>query len=126
MTLTIQLPDNLEAALRVQANAAGVSEEGYVRRVLERDLASSNAAPAAPFETGYGSFAKYGSAPTAEEIDSNRADMFRRFGEDFQNDRWRRRHPSSRTFRKKLRPLSRCRRSCPQITKSVILKTRMF
>jgi plasmid stability protein len=40
MTLTIELPDNLEAALRAQANAQGVSEEGYVRRVLERDLAT--------------------------------------------------------------------------------------
>ncbi len=83
MTLTIQLPGNLEAALRAHANAQGVSEEGYVRTLLERDLANSTAAVSAPFETGYGSFAKYGSAPTAEEIDANRADMFRRFGEDF-------------------------------------------
>jgi hypothetical protein len=28
-------------------------------------------------------FAKYGQAPSAEEIDANRADMFRNFGEDF-------------------------------------------
>ena len=83
MTLTIQLPDNLEAALRAQANAAGISEAGYICRVLERDLAASTAVPAPPFETGYGSFAKYGSAPSAEEIDANRADMFRHFGEDF-------------------------------------------
>lgn len=83
MTLTIQLPDNLEAALRAQANAAGVSQAGYVSRVLERDLAACSAAPPSPFETGYGSFAKHGSAPTAEEIDANRADMFRHFGEDF-------------------------------------------
>jgi len=27
-------------------------------------------------------FAKYGPAPSAEEIDANRADMFRHFGED--------------------------------------------
>jgi hypothetical protein len=26
---------------------------------------------------------KYGPAPTAEEIDANRAEMFRHFGEDF-------------------------------------------
>ncbi len=38
MTLTIQLPDNLEAALRAHANAQGVSEEGYVRTLVERDL----------------------------------------------------------------------------------------
>jgi plasmid stability protein len=39
-TLTIELPDNLQAALRAQANAQGVSEEGYIRRVLQRDLAA--------------------------------------------------------------------------------------
>jgi hypothetical protein len=41
MTLTIELPDNLEAALRAHANAEGVSEAGYIRRMLERDLTSS-------------------------------------------------------------------------------------
>jgi hypothetical protein len=84
MTLTIELPDNLEAALRAQANAEGVSEAGYIRRMLERDLTTSTAIePLPPFETGYGSLAKYGPAPTAEEIDANRAEMFRHFGEDF-------------------------------------------
>jgi predicted DNA-binding protein len=39
MVLTIELPDNLEAALKAQADAQGMSEAGYVRRVLERDLA---------------------------------------------------------------------------------------
>ena len=28
-------------------------------------------------------FAKYGHAPSTEEIDANRAEMFHRFGEDF-------------------------------------------
>jgi hypothetical protein len=84
LTLTIELPDNLEAALKAQANAQGVSEAGYVRRILERDLATPSAlASLPPFETGFGSFAKYGPAPTADEIDANRADMFRHFGEDF-------------------------------------------
>ena len=41
MTLTIELPDNLEAALKAQANAQGISEAGYVRTVLERDLMAS-------------------------------------------------------------------------------------
>lgn len=43
MTLTIELPDNLEAALRAQAIAEGVSESGYIRRMLERDLRTSTA-----------------------------------------------------------------------------------
>jgi len=39
VTLTIDLPDNLEAALKAQAHAHGLSEAGYVRSMLERDLA---------------------------------------------------------------------------------------
>ncbi|MBV9612458.1 MAG: hypothetical protein JO091_08290 [Acidobacteriaceae bacterium] len=82
MTLTIELPDNLEAALKAHADAQGVSEAGYVRTLLERDL-SGAATVSTPLETGYGSLAQYGRAPTAEEIDANRAEMFRHFGENF-------------------------------------------
>lgn len=39
MILTIQLPDDLDAALRAHANAEGISEEGYVRTLVERELA---------------------------------------------------------------------------------------
>jgi len=83
--MTIEVPKELEAALQSQASAHGLSTAEYVREVLERDLASSRQTevPAAPFKTGRGTFAKYGPAPSAEEIDSNRAEMFRRFGEDF-------------------------------------------
>jgi len=81
--MMIELPEELEAALRVQANAHGVSAAGYVREVLERDLASSREEQSSgpPFKTGRGMFAKYGKAPSAEEIDANRAEMFRNFGE---------------------------------------------
>ena len=84
MTLTIQLPDKLEAALKVQANAHGVSPAGYVRDILERELAPSleDQTSRQPFKTGYGLLAKYGPAPSAEEIDANRVDMFRHFAED--------------------------------------------
>jgi plasmid stability protein len=83
--MMIELPEKLEAALKVQANAHGVSADGYVREVLERDLASSLEARSSdvPFKTGRGMFAKYGQAPSAEEIDANRADMFRNFGENY-------------------------------------------
>jgi hypothetical protein len=43
MTLTIDLPDNLQAALSAHASAEGVSEAGYIRRMLERDLTISEA-----------------------------------------------------------------------------------
>lgn len=84
MTLTIQLPEKLEAALKAQANAHGVSPAGYVRDVLERELAFSHTNPpsTSPFKTGRGLFAKYGPAPSAEEIDANRAEMFQHFAED--------------------------------------------
>jgi hypothetical protein len=81
--MLIEVPEELEAALKKQANAHGVSPAGYVRVVLERDLAPSLQAHSsgAPFKTGRGILAKYGPAPTTEEIDANRADMFRNFGE---------------------------------------------
>jgi plasmid stability protein len=81
--MMIELPEKLESALKMQANAHGVSAAGYVRVILERDLASSveSQSPCTPFKTGHGVLAKYGQAPSAEEIDANRADMFRNFGE---------------------------------------------
>jgi plasmid stability protein len=42
MTLTIEIPDDLEAALKTQAEAEGVSAEQYARRVLEQDLKSGS------------------------------------------------------------------------------------
>jgi plasmid stability protein len=85
MTLTIQLPDQLEALLKAQANAHGVSADSYIRHLLERDLASSleDPKPGPPFKTGRGLLAPYGPAPSAEEIDANRAEMFRHFADDF-------------------------------------------
>lgn len=82
--MTIELPEELGAALKVQANAHGVSVTGYARQILERDLAASLEKRSADvsFKTGRGMFAKYGTAPSADEIDANRADMFRDFGED--------------------------------------------
>jgi hypothetical protein len=83
--MIVEVPDKLETALKAQANARGVSAAGYVIEILERNLAPSlEAQPSiAPFKTGRGLLAQYGQAPSAEEIDSNRAEMFRNFGEDF-------------------------------------------
>jgi hypothetical protein len=82
--MVIELPEDPGAALKAQASARGVSEEGYARELLERDLAAllDTQSSGVPFKTGRGVFAKYGQAPSAEEIDANRADMFRNFGED--------------------------------------------
>jgi hypothetical protein len=69
----------------MQANAHGVSVDGYVRTVIERELGPSIASPSQPkpFKTSRGVCAQYGPAPSAEEIDANRAEMFRNFGEGF-------------------------------------------
>ena len=83
MKLTIDLPQKLEAALKEQANAQGLLPADYVRNILERQLASRMEEPKGPpFKTGRGLFAKYGTAPSAEEIDANRAEMFRCFAEE--------------------------------------------
>ena len=83
--MIVQLPEKLEAALKAEANMHGVSPSWYVREVLERDLASSleTQSSGIPFKTGRGAFARYGEAPSPEEIDANRADMFHDFGESF-------------------------------------------
>jgi hypothetical protein len=82
MTLTIDLSKELEQALKTHALARGVDAAGYARQVIERALGIEQPQPGPPFKTGRGLLAKYGPAPSAEEIDANRADMFRGFGEN--------------------------------------------
>jgi hypothetical protein len=61
-----------------------MSEAGFVRQVLEHFLIpAEEAASGPPFETGYGMWAKYGPAPSAEEIDENRRDIFRNLAQEF-------------------------------------------
>ena len=75
--MIVDLPQKLEAALKLQANAHGVSPAGYVCEVLERSLASSLQARTfgVPFKTGRGSLAKYGKAPSSDDIEANRTEM---------------------------------------------------
>ncbi len=75
----MEIPEQLESALKSQANARGVSPAMYVREVLERELEATTATshPVVPFKNSRGILAKYGPAPSAEEIDENRADMLR-------------------------------------------------
>ena len=82
MTLIINLSDDIEAALVAHAQAEGVDAAGYARRLLARALGMEEEPGGLPFKTGRGLLAKYGAAPSAEEIDANRADMFRGFGEN--------------------------------------------
>lgn len=76
---TIELPDHQAAALTAIAAGQGLTLNAWLGK-----LADEAAAPARkPLKTGRGILAKYGPAPSAEDIDENRRDMFRGFGEGF-------------------------------------------
>ena len=81
--MVVELPEELERAVKFRALQECVSPDMYVRAVLQRELAPVEEAARKPYITGRGSLAKYGPAPSAEEIDENRAEMFRGFGENF-------------------------------------------
>ncbi len=76
----IEIPDDQAAALKARAAAQGLTLEAWLGKLAEE---SSDAEPRKPLKTGRGMLAKYGPAPSAEEIDENRKDMFRGFAEDF-------------------------------------------
>lgn len=78
MTLSIDIPPELETELAAKAEAEGISPELYLRRILEHELIMTRP-PARPLKSAYGVLAKYGPAPSAEEIDQNRAEMFKKF-----------------------------------------------
>jgi hypothetical protein len=81
MTLTLPLEPQEEAKLVAAARARGVSMDALVREALERIFAeAAQPAPAKePTRSLRGLLAKYGTAPSAEEIDRNRAEMFANF-----------------------------------------------
>jgi hypothetical protein len=84
MNLTIEIPDDVASALKARADAEGLSTALYASRVIEKTVAPADVKefPPSPLETGYGMWAKYGPAPSAEEIDENRREMFRNFARD--------------------------------------------
>jgi hypothetical protein len=82
MTITLPLQPHEEAKLLAAAKAKGVSASALVREAVSRIIAE------APSETGVkkeptrsvrGLLAMYGPAPTAGEIDENRARMLANF-----------------------------------------------
>jgi len=84
MNLTIEIPEDIATELKAQAQAQGISAARLASRVIEETLAPAieRENSGQPFETGYGMWAKYGPAPSAEEIDENRREMFRNFAQD--------------------------------------------
>ncbi|MBI1790846.1 MAG: hypothetical protein HYR60_25235 [Acidobacteria bacterium] len=76
--MTIDIPPELEADFAALARAEGVSPQDYVRGMLEREV-KMKLPKGQPLKSFYGALAKHGPAPSAEEIDENRAEMFRNF-----------------------------------------------
>jgi hypothetical protein len=83
--MVIELPAEFEASLKGQALLRGLTVDDYVREVIKRDLRLAEKAIRSdrPFVTGRGILAAFGPAPSAEEIDANREEMFHGFGEEF-------------------------------------------
>jgi hypothetical protein len=74
----IEIPDSQAIVLKAKAAAQGLTLKAWLGKLAEE----APAAPRKPLKTGRGMLAKYGPAPSAEEIDENRRDMFRGFGEN--------------------------------------------
>jgi len=90
MNVTIDLSEQNAAALEAQARAAHMPTERYLTKIVERALHHQRGhgareqmeeQPLKPKKSAYGLLAKYGPGPTEEEIDENRREMFRGFGE---------------------------------------------
>jgi hypothetical protein len=80
--VVIELPDEQAAALKAKAAAQGLTLIAWLEKLAGPE--SPAVAPQKPFQTGRGMWAKYGPAPSAEDIEENRREMFRGFAEDFE------------------------------------------
>jgi len=81
MTITLPLEPQKEAKLIALAESKGMTANELLSQAVDKILADAPeaTAPKEPTISLRGLLAKYGSAPSAEEIDQNRADMFRNF-----------------------------------------------
>ena len=76
----IEIPDDQASALKARAAERGLTLQAWLAELAKEEL---QAAPHKALKTGRGMLAKYGPAPSAEEIDENRRDMFRGFAQEF-------------------------------------------
>jgi hypothetical protein len=81
MTITLPLEPQQEAKLIALAHEKGVTADQLVREVIDKIIADApeTATRKEPTLSLRGLLAKYGTAPSAEEIDQNRAEMFANF-----------------------------------------------
>ena len=81
MTL-IELSDDQAALLEAKAAAHGLTLEGWLGKLAEEEDAQTFL-PQIPLEFGRDRWANHAPAPSTEDIDEDRSDIFRGFGEDF-------------------------------------------
>ena len=81
MALTLSLEPQKEAKLIAVAESKGMTANELVNQAIDKILSDAPEATALkePTISLRGLLAKYGNAPSAEEIDQNRVDMFRNF-----------------------------------------------
>ena len=81
MSINLPLEPHKEARLHALAQSMGLSADDLVREAIDKILANAPEAIAGkgPTRSLRGLLAKYGPAPSAEEIDENRAEMFANF-----------------------------------------------
>jgi hypothetical protein len=81
MTVSIEVSSEQLAALKAKAAAQGLTLQDWLKKLAGEEADPTQ--PDQPFKSGYGMLAKYGPAPSAEEIDENRREMFRGFAKEF-------------------------------------------
>lgn len=81
MTITLPLQPREEARLIAAARAKGLSTDALVRQALDEILAEApeTSLGKEPTRSLRGLLAKYGPAPSVEEIERNRAEMLSNF-----------------------------------------------
>ena len=81
LTITLPLEPQEEARVIALAQGKGLSMEALVRRALDKLLAETfeQGVQREPSHSLRGRLAKHGPAPSAEEIDQNRAEMCANF-----------------------------------------------
>jgi hypothetical protein len=80
MSVSIEFSNEQLAALKAKATAQGLTLQDWLQKLASEE--PEPAEPGKPFKSGYGMLAKYGTAPSAEEIDENSREMFRGFAKD--------------------------------------------
>ena len=80
MSVSIEVSNEQLAAMKAKAAAEGLTLQDWLRKIAEEEPASIP--PAEAFKSGFGMLAKYGPAPSTEEIDANRQEMLRGFARD--------------------------------------------